>query len=105
MPACRDRCQARWHFGKAGWNDNDVLQENGRCFDGAAAYPQTWCHFGCAAQQLDPTGKFSGAGAGPSNIWHFNARRGGEAVPFASCCTESGFDYGACECARRPSCS
>lgn len=31
--SCRDRCQARWHMGKAAWND--VLTEGGRCFDGA----------------------------------------------------------------------
>lgn len=98
----RDRCQARWHFGKASWMDVQV--EQGRCFDGATAYPQSWCHFGCAAAELDPTGKFAGAGQGARNIWSFNAKKGGEAVPLASCCTPQGFSA-ECECAKRPACS
>ena len=38
-----EKCQARIHWGKAGW---DWLQP---CFDGAAHY-STWCDFGCAVQ-------------------------------------------------------
>lgn len=37
-------CSGRLHWGKAGW-----LRYNG-CFDGAKAYPDTWCQFGCAVQ-------------------------------------------------------
>ena len=38
-----ENCQARLHWGKAGW---DWLQP---CFDGAAHYDK-WCDFGCAVQ-------------------------------------------------------
>lgn len=40
----RTRCGARWHWGKEGWT------RHAKCFDGAAEYPNTWCHFGCAVQ-------------------------------------------------------
>lgn len=29
-------------------------------FDGAKEYPSTWCHYGCAVAELDPTNKFGG---------------------------------------------
>ena len=51
-------------------------------------------------QELDPAGKFSGAGKGARNIWQFNATRGGQPVPFASCCGPQGF-LPECQCARR----
>jgi hypothetical protein len=38
------RCSARLHWGKAGW------PQHATCFDGAAEYPDSWCHFGCAVQ-------------------------------------------------------
>ena len=163
----RDRCGARWHFGKAGLNE--VVVKNEGCFDGTKDYPQTWCHFGCAVQvrsrlggclgvrwfragstcstsgnrqhpcagrsvgslplpsnrtartspatraspplppaalpqELDPAGKFSGAGKGARNIWQWSATRAGQAVPFASCCGPQGFST-ECQCARRASCS
>lgn len=81
LVACRERCQARLHWGKAG----EVLarhapaalqrappvqltsgppccplglhtgwDELSQCFDGAKEYPSTWCHFGCAAQVRPP---------------------------------------------------
>lgn len=53
-----------------------------------------------AMQELDPAGKFSGAGKGARNIWQFNATRGGQPVPFASCCGPQGF-LPECQCARR----
>ncbi len=40
----RRECGARLHWGKAGW------PQWAACFDGAAEYPNTWCHFGCAVQ-------------------------------------------------------
>ncbi len=40
----RDKCQARLHWGKAGW------PKFAACFDGAIEYPDSWCHFGCAVQ-------------------------------------------------------
>lgn len=36
-------CQGRLHWGKGGW------PQYASCFDGATEYPDTWCHFGCAA--------------------------------------------------------
>lgn len=56
------------------------------------------------SQELDPTGKFNGAGTGARNIWQWAATRGGQAVPFASCCGPQGF-LPQCQCARRASCS
>jgi hypothetical protein len=86
-------CQGRLHWGKAGWPE-----EYGRCFDGAQEY-SSWCHFGCAVQQFDPTGKF----AGLSNVWRWRAEQEGQAVDnFASCCTPDGFDEGRCRCVSVP---
>ncbi|PSC67957.1 peptidase C69 [Micractinium conductrix] len=75
----RDRCMARLHPGKGGWT------EYAHCFDGAKEYPNSWCSFGCAVEELDPAGKFAGAGAGKFEIWRWNATRGGAEVPLASC--------------------
>lgn len=69
-----------------------------------AGYPSTWCHFGCAAAELDPQGKFAGAGAGARNLWVWNAQRGGKPVPFASCCGPDGFSE-SCTCAPRGGCA
>lgn len=45
MRLFRDRCQARWHWGKAGFVEVDK-----GCFDGAKEYPETWCaRCGCCA--------------------------------------------------------
>jgi len=56
-------CDARLHWGKWGWVKYHP------CFDGAVSYPETWCDFGCAVHELDPTGKFSSE----SNVWRWNA--------------------------------
>jgi hypothetical protein len=82
------QCQGRLHWGKAGWPQHQ------KCFDGAAAYPESWCDFGCAATQLDPAGKFKGE----SEVWRWNATRGGAQVPFATCCSPQGFSK-ECRCA------
>lgn len=42
MEEFRDNCNARFHWGKAGWPR--LLP----CFDGQKYYPETWCDFGCA---------------------------------------------------------
>lgn len=55
------------------------------------------CDFGCAVEELDPQGKF----AGISDVWHWQATSGGKAVPFASCCTPTGFNHAQCQCAPR----
>ncbi|KAK9796688.1 hypothetical protein WJX73_000471 [Symbiochloris irregularis] len=86
-------CGARMHWGKAGW----PLYEP--CFDGSARYPDTWCDFGCAVQELDPTGKFSSI----SNVWEWQATQNGKPIPFASCCSTQGFDP-SCTCATRTDC-
>jgi hypothetical protein len=44
--------------------------------------------------QLDPGGKFRGE----SDVWRWNATRGGVQVPLASCCTPQGFSA-ECQCA------
>ncbi|KAI7844538.1 hypothetical protein COHA_001896 [Chlorella ohadii] len=88
----RERCGARWHWGKEGWT------RHAKCFDGAKEYPK-WCHFGCAVQELDPSGKFASEWDG----WRFNATRGSAVVPFASCCSPQGFSA-ECQCASRGSC-
>lgn len=88
-----DKCNARLHWGKYGFSEYDPG------FDGAKVYPNTWCDFGCAVNQLDPTNKFVGA----SNVWRWNATRGGATVTdFASCCTPEGFDKAHCTCAPSP---
>ena len=87
-------CGARFHWGKAGW------PKHLPCFDGAAVYPDTWCDFGCAVQELDPDDKFRTE----SNVWRWNATRGGAPTEFASCCTPQGFDKAQCQCAPAPAC-
>ncbi|KAK3242992.1 hypothetical protein CYMTET_47340 [Cymbomonas tetramitiformis] len=57
-----DICQGRLHWGKAGWN------EHASSFDGAAEYPETWCHFGCFVKELDPENKFQGV----SHVWRWD---------------------------------
>ncbi|CAG9460808.1 unnamed protein product [Pedinophyceae sp. YPF-701] len=98
-----DKCQARLHWGKAGW-EHGVLEDN--CFDGAAEYGADWCAFGCAALDLDPARKF----AGDSGIWSWRARErgGGEARDLgdlAQCCTADGFDAQRCTCAASRGCA
>ncbi|CAK0783638.1 hypothetical protein CVIRNUC_006837 [Coccomyxa viridis] len=88
-------CSGRLHWGKAGWP-----RYNG-CFDGAKAYPDTWCHFGCAVQELDPGGKFRSL----SDVWSWSARNSaGDSVPLSSCCGPNGFSTH-CSCAPRVGCS
>ncbi|CAL5225804.1 g8581 [Coccomyxa viridis] len=92
-----ETCSPRLHWAKAGW------PRYLSCFDGSVAYPQTWCDFGCAVQDLDPTGKFSSV----ANVWSFNAANvsTGAGVPFSSCCNAQGFDKARCTCARRTDCT
>jgi hypothetical protein len=76
-----------------------------RCFDGSAEYGESWCQFGCAAQQLDPAGKFAGA----SSVWTWRAGDAATATPvarFESCCTgpDGAFDQARCRCLPNPSC-
>jgi FAD binding domain/D-arabinono-1,4-lactone oxidase len=88
------RCNARLHWAKYGQPQLD------KCFDGAQRYPQSWCDFGCAVNQLDPTGKF----ASESSVWKWKATRNGQAAEFASCCTPQGFNKQECQCASSPAC-
>ena len=44
-PLLEERCQARLHWGKAGW------PAHARCFDGAVEYGSDWCQFGCAVRE------------------------------------------------------
>ncbi|KDD76265.1 hypothetical protein H632_c292p1 [Helicosporidium sp. ATCC 50920] len=94
----REECGARFHWGKAGW------PQFASCFDGATEYPDTWCHFGCAVSELDPKGKFAGAGQGATNVWTWSATKNGQEVPFESCCSSSGFSS-SCKCAPRKPCA
>ncbi|KAK9839103.1 hypothetical protein WJX74_009638 [Apatococcus lobatus] len=89
----RDKCQARLHWGKAGW------PEFASCFDGATEYPDSWCDFGCAVQELDPCSKFESM----SNVWQWNATKGASPVDFASCCGSDGFSTD-CQCVSRGTC-
>lgn len=90
----REKCDARLHWGKAGW------PEHAQCFDGAKEYPETWCDFGCAVNELDPTGKFDPI----SSVWQWNAERDGKEVDLASCCTADGFSS-QCTCGPRTNCA
>ena len=70
------RCRgSRLHWGKAGWPD-------GACDDTGSDYPKTWCHFGCAVRELDPTGKFQQE----SVTFKWNERK------LRQCCTSQGFN-------------
>jgi hypothetical protein len=89
-----DQCDARLHWGKAGWPTHQP------CFDGAEDYPESWCDFGCAVQELDPEGKFRSE----SDVWRWSASRAGSAVEFSSCCSSSGFLKSECVCERTPIC-
>ncbi|KAL6772376.1 hypothetical protein ACKKBG_A29975 [Auxenochlorella protothecoides x Auxenochlorella symbiontica] len=91
------KCQGRLHWGKGGW------PEYASCFDGATEYPDSWCHFGCAVQTLDPYAKFEGVGADRTAVWTWNATRNGTVVPFDTCCTDTGFSP-ECTCASRTDC-
>lgn len=93
MGLFREKCAARMHWGKAGFQ-----QPYAQCFDGAKEY-DAWCDFGCAVMDLDPTGKFNGI----SGIWTWSATRAERPVPYGTCCTPDGFDHAACQCAERPS--
>lgn len=92
-----DNCKARLHWGKAGWI------EHGQCFNGAKEYPSTWCDFGCAAQELDPTRKFEAV----ADFWQFTASKGGRNYDlltpsgFNACCDEDGFKHSQCQCQER----
>lgn len=44
MTLLHDKCQARLHWGKAGWPQLEP------CYDGSQHFPETWCQFGCAVQ-------------------------------------------------------
>ncbi|KAK9838533.1 hypothetical protein WJX81_005953 [Elliptochloris bilobata] len=94
MRIFRQDCGARLHWGKAGW------PQWGACFDGAHEYPDSWCHFGCAVQELDPEGRFSGL----SGVWAWRATRQGLDVPLELCCTPEGFSA-ECTCAQRLGCA
>ncbi|CAL8469269.1 g8810 [Coccomyxa elongata] len=84
-----EECDARLHWGKAGW---PYLEP---CFDGAAHYAK-WCDFGCAVEELDPSGKFRTE----SNAWSWRATQNGVDVPLQQCCTPTGFSS-QCTCAPR----
>ena len=91
-------CRGRLHFGKAGW------PEHGECWDGAQEYPETWCDFGCAAFELDPTAKFSSEW----DAWVFRAQaESGATVDLLTpagwdaCCSSAGFQHGQCTCKSR----
>ena len=88
--------ETRLHWGKWGWVKYDP------CFDGAISFPETWCDFGCAVNQLDPTNKFSSE----SNVWRWNATTifGEQVADFGSCCTPEGFNKTQCTCAASPVC-
>ncbi|KXZ42035.1 hypothetical protein GPECTOR_218g459 [Gonium pectorale] len=61
---------ARLHWGKAGWPDAG-------CWHGDKEFPDTWCDFGCAVRELDPSGKF--ADSAPDR-WNW------EGAPLERCC-------------------
>ncbi|KXZ51873.1 hypothetical protein GPECTOR_11g309 [Gonium pectorale] len=61
---------ARLHWGKAGWPDSG-------CWHGDKEFPDTWCDFGCAVRELDPSGKF--ADSAPDR-WNW------EGAPLERCC-------------------
>lgn len=48
-------CDGRLHWGKYGF------PKRVGCFDGTKEYGASFCHFGCSARRMDPTGKFVGA--------------------------------------------
>ena len=87
-----DECNGRLHWGKAGW---PTLWPE---FDGAVEYPESWCDFGCAVAELDPNGKFRSE----SDVWRWEATKGGVSVDFSACCSADGFlAREGCECTPR----
>ncbi len=70
-------------YHRAGWPDAG-------CWHGDKEFPDTWCDFGCAVQQLDPNGKFRDSAP---DRWTW------EGVDLAGCCTAEGFN------ATRPGCT
>lgn len=91
----RTRCNARLHWGKAGW------PRFADCFDGAREYPATWCSFGCAVLEVDPYGKFSKE----SDAWEWRAvDMQGQDIDFHACCSSQGFNHSACSCVSRSKC-
>ena len=60
-----DTCQGRLHWGKAGRRGKFDGGEDG---EDEGAYGAGWCHFGCAALAVDPSGKFRGRWDG-WNAW------------------------------------
>ena len=76
------RCDGRLHWGKAGW------PAFAKEFDGSKEYPWTWCDFGCAVRELDPTNKFEGE----SNVWDWSG------IDLDGCCSDRGFSH-TCTCA------
>jgi hypothetical protein len=75
-----DVCQGRMHWGKSGWPAAG--------FRGAAEYPNTFCDFGCAVRELDPSGKFRAL----SNVFDWSANDMG------ACCGPDGFKHDVCKC-------
>jgi len=76
---------ARLHWGKPAFPDPG-------CWNGAVDYPETWCDFGCAVRDLDPTDKFI---SDFPEMWNW------EGADLDRCCTPDGYDkslYG-CDCA------
>lgn len=74
-----------WITGKAGWPDAG-------CWHGDVEMgPKAWCDFGCAARQLDPTGKFSDQAP---DRWNWDGAN------LETCCGTDGYKLGSpgCEC-------
>jgi len=96
------KCKARLHWGKAGW------PEHGSCFDGAKEFPDSWCDFGCAAHEIDPTKKFEST----VDFWHFKASQDSTGRTYdlltdeghRACCSPDGFKHSQCQCLERPPC-
>lgn len=91
----RTRCNARLHWGKAGW------PRFASCFDGAREYPESWCSFGCVVLAVDPNGKFSKE----SDVWEWRALdEEGQDIDFKECCSSTGFIHSKCTCVSRSKC-
>ncbi|KAG2423395.1 hypothetical protein HXX76_015360 [Chlamydomonas incerta] len=82
---------ARLHWGKSGWPDTG-------CWHGDREYPGTWCDFGCAVRELDPTGRFTDSTGGTGTdgaLWNWRG------VDLGRCCVPGvGFNMSlaGCEC-------
>lgn len=78
------RCKgSRLHWGKAGWPADT-------CDRTSEDFPNTWCHFGCAVQELDPHGRFKSE----SSVFRWNQHT------LKRCCSSKGFDYSRSGCGR-----